>query len=231
MKAFKVKKSLIISVSAWALLVAVLAVLTHVLNASWLTFCYVSLMLAGMVLNGERLREGMLLYSCASAVYLIIAFGQRFYGDFILNACFVISYVVTYALSFKEKKWNIKTLKPYWYAILLGIIAATTPAYYFLLEHIGTEQALLNSLSTTLTVTAVVLTMNKNIEQYIVWVMVNVVQIILWSTTMVGGNLSFIFFIVYNTICPIVNVVNLIKWIKQLKKQKKENERDGEQGE
>ncbi len=204
-----------------------LAILNIFIQASWLSYAYVALMLVGIFLNNEKRKEGMLVYAAASAVYTFISFGEAFLGDFILNAVFVISYIAVYVYLFYCKNFNIQHVKPWIYLVIAGIFAVVIPCYTLILQQFHSEQPLINSISTVVTITAVILTLLRYYEQYAFWFITNIVQIVLWATTLKTGT-EHIFILVFNCFFAVLNIVYFLKWRKQYLGEKTNEESDAD---
>lgn len=213
------KKSFIITGAIYLVFLIALAIANIFLQASWLSYAYVTVMLTGIFLNNEKINEGLLVFAGGSVIYVIINFKTSFYGEIILSAVFAAAYVVMYFWFRKKREFTILTLPIKIYAIMLLSAAALSTGYYFVLSAIGTAQPLLNSISTMLTVGAVLLTLKHYRDQYVFWIATNIVQIVLWATTMVVSN-EFIFIIIFNSFFAVINIINLIKWNKQYLLQK-----------
>lgn len=129
-------------------------------------------------------------------LYAIISYGNKYYGEVMLNAFYFLpmQFVGAYVW-IKNKKPNtkdgiiVKTLtnknRVIWVIVsILGVMA-----YGKVLELLGGNLPYVDSMSTVLSIMAMLLMVYRFIEQWILWIIIDIVTIILWFIAMMkGGN-------------------------------------------
>ena len=120
-------------------------------------------------------------------LYVIVSYSNKLYGEVMLNALY---YLPTQLIGLHRWKKNIseenglvkiRRLKPSSTMLIIAATAAGTVLYRFLLMSIGGASPWLDSLSTVVSVTANALMIMRYREQYILWLIVNAVSVIMWA--------------------------------------------------
>jgi nicotinamide mononucleotide transporter len=100
--------------------------------------------------------------------------------------------------------------------ILLVVISLLAVLIYErVLHHMGDKQSLLDSLTTILSVSAMVMTVKRCIEQWILWIIVNFISIYMWYQVYLTGGpgASLLMWIV--ALCN--SFIFLYQWTKEVK--------------
>ena len=158
--------------------------------------------------------------------YALVALKWQYYGEVMLNAIYFLPMQI-YGLYFWTRNKNklvgvkdtvqVKFLKNrgrlFWGALsVIGIIG-----YGFILKRIGGRMPFTDSTSTVLSIIAMVLMARLFMEQWILWIVVDIVSIALWVNVVVveGGNdIS----ILIMWVAYLINAVyGMISWIKMHK--------------
>lgn len=79
--------------------------------------------------------------------------------------------------------------------ILLIAVAAIVAAYWQILSHIGGQLALIDAMSTVFSVVALIMQVARYAEQWLLWIIVNVVSVIMW-VLLIGKDTSAITMVV-----------------------------------
>lgn len=136
-----------------------------------------------------------------AVTYALVAYGYQLYGEAMLNAFFYLpTQFIGFALWFRarkraEEKVNGEdifarrlTLKQW----LIGspLVVAATVGYIFFLANLNAAQIHLDGVAVVLSITAQILMLLRFAEQWILWIVVNSVTIVLWASTLIttGGN-------------------------------------------
>lgn len=136
-----------------------------------------------------------------AGTYAYISYGYGLYGEAMLNAFFYLpTQFIGLYLWMKHRKANQQAVngedifakrltKKQWF-ILIPVIAAAIAIYMTLLVTIGAQQARIDSVAVVLSIFAQILLMLRFVEQWIIWIVVNALTIVLWFVTLVtsGGN-------------------------------------------
>lgn len=136
-----------------------------------------------------------------ASTYAYIAYTYQLYGEAMLNAFFFLPFqVIGWIVWFKNRKNKTEatrgeevyakrlTLKQW--AILTPIIIVVVVGYAFLLESIGAQQVRIDSVAVVLSVFAQILMTLRFAEQWLLWIVINVLTITMWLLVLVqsGGN-------------------------------------------
>lgn len=125
-------------------------------------------------------------------LYAYLAFQSRLYGDFMLNAFyyFPMQFIGLYMWSkAKDTSGDVKakTLTPKGKIILTVVSIAAIAGYGAGLSLLGGNIPLIDSTSTVLSVIAQILMVKRYLEQWYLWVLVNIVSIIMWAVSLTEG--------------------------------------------
>jgi nicotinamide mononucleotide transporter len=136
-----------------------------------------------------------------AGTYAYLSYGYGLYGEAMLNAFFYLpTQFVGLYLWTKHRKGNqeavnaedifAKRLTKKQWGILIPVMVVATAIYMFLLVTIGAQQARIDSVAVVLSIFAQILLMLRYVEQWIIWIAVNVLTIVLWFVTLItsGGN-------------------------------------------
>lgn len=104
-----------------------------------------------------------------------------------------------------------------WVILVVGSIAAVA-AYGFILKLIGGEFALVDATSTVFSVIATILMLARYSEQWIMWVVVNAVSVVLWAMAFASGEGSGITYLVMWIAYLFNSVYGYINWRKMAAK-------------
>lgn len=159
-------------------------------------------------------------------LYAIISYGYKYYGEVMLNAFYFLpmQFVGAY-IWIKNKKSGTKDnvivkfltnkQRVLWSIIsILGIIG-----YGLVLKHLGGSLPFIDSMSTVLSIIAMILMAWRFMEQWILWIVVDVVTIILWFAVMVNGGNDISILLMW--VAYLINAVyGMSNWIQMYKLQK-----------
>ncbi|WP_040285915.1 nicotinamide riboside transporter PnuC [Sporosarcina koreensis] len=136
-----------------------------------------------------------------TATYGYIAFGYGLYGEAMLNWAFYfptqfigIWLWMRHAKKKEESERGedvyVKRLTPKGWLIVIGSFAVGALLYAELLKVLSAQQVRIDSMAVVLSVIAQILMVQRYAEQWVIWILVNVLTITLWVVTLVqtGGN-------------------------------------------
>lgn len=136
-----------------------------------------------------------------ASTYAYIAYGYGLYGEAMLNAFFFLPFqFIGWFLWFKNRKTETKAVQgedifakklaaKQWF-ILIPIILAAIVGYWLILNAINATQPGLDSAAVVLSIFAQILMSLRFAEQWLLWIIINVITITVWVLTLVqsGGN-------------------------------------------
>lgn len=134
-----------------------------------------------------------------ASTYTYIAFTYGLYGESMLNGLFFlpIQFIGIYLWnknttdnSIRGEDIKVKRLNKKQALQLLGIALISSIGYAYLLDFIGGQQVRLDSVAVVLSVIAQILMIKRYVEQWFLWITVNVLTISLWIIVLIqqGGN-------------------------------------------
>ena len=162
--------------------------------------------------------------------YAYISYQYQLYGEVMLNAMyflpmqFVGLYIWTKHKSHAVKdavriKFMDNSDRCLW--IIISIVATLTYAAF--LKFIGDPLPVLDSASTTLSIIAMILMAWRYMEQWVLWIVVDIVSIIMWYLVIDKNGARDIALLVMWTAYLINAVYGFIAWIKMYRKQQNPN--------
>ncbi|UUV46080.1 nicotinamide mononucleotide transporter [Bacillus phage vB_BanS-Thrax1] len=161
-----------------------------------------------------------------TALYAYIAYNAQLYGEFMLNAFlyFPMQFIGFYvwnknkAVTGNDTVVKAKRLtKKGWIYVALTVVAVGV-LYGAFLHMIGSKQAGVDGFAVVLSITAQFLMLKRYAEQWLLWIAVNTLTIILWFNSFMhdGGNITvLIMWCAY--LCN--SIYGYTKWSKNAKEQ------------
>lgn len=154
--------------------------------------------------------------------YGYICYEAKIYGETMYNVIMVpiiifgfFSWKKNMAESGEEVKARNLTAMG-WVALIVGSIIAIY-AYNSLLGYLGGELTIVDSVTTTLSLIAALLMLARYSEQWILWIVVNIGSIILWSLLLLEGDSSAVTMLVMWTAYLINAIYGYLNWRKLAK--------------
>jgi nicotinamide mononucleotide transporter len=134
-----------------------------------------------------------------ASTYAYISYTYGLYGEAMLNGLFYfpMQFVGIYYWkknqvrnSVRGEDVRVRTMNMTQWIQLICVAAAGSILYALLLNTIGGQQAGLDAVTVVLSVIAQVLMVKRFVEQWILWIVINVLTIILWLIVLLqsGGN-------------------------------------------
>ncbi len=152
-------------------------------------------------------------------LYAYIAYKARYYGDVMLN---LLYYFPTNLLGWFLWSRNLNdatnavimkrmTLKQICWLFLFCVVSVT--AYGFFLQLIGGNLPFADSMTTVLSVIAQILMIKRFAEQWLIWIAVDIVSVIMWVIALNGEGASIAVLLMW--IVFLVNaVIMFVNWLK-----------------
>lgn len=128
-----------------------------------------------------------------AVTYAYICFQSQIYGEVMYNI-FMVPMIIIGIISWKrnmnddggEVKARNLTAKG-WVFLIVGSAAAVA-AYSLTLKLLGGSYALVDATSTTFSVIATILMLARYSEQWVMWIVVNCVSVVLWAMALINGD-------------------------------------------
>lgn len=151
--------------------------------------------------------------------YLYICFGAHLYGEVMYNTIMIpiiIIGIINWKKHMNSEETEVKarnlTVRG-WVITILGSVLAIV-VYMKILSAIGGEFTLFDSMSTVLSVIASLLMITRYSEQWLMWIFVNVVSVVMWVSVLVNGGGGDITIAVMWTAYLFNSVYGYINWRK-----------------
>ena len=151
---------------------------------------------ACVVCTGKGKLSAYLFGTVNVILYAIISFKARYYGEVMLNALYYLPmqfygfYVWSRHMNAGTHEVQKRRLKGIGRLKLLLITAAGTVLYGLVLRTLGGALPFVDALSTVASVVAMVISVRMYMEQWIIWIIVDVVTVIMWAAAFANGNES-----------------------------------------
>ena len=157
-----------------------------------------------------------------SAAYGYIAFSQRLYGDAMLNWGWYLPMMFAGITCWKRQLDGngcvIKNRLTWRKRILtVAVCAAAVAGYGMILYRMGDGQPVTDSVTTVFSVTAMILTVKRCVEQWLMWILVNAVSVFMWLRVYIDGGNS-IATLLWWLIMLVTGIIFFIQWTRELKK-------------
>lgn len=161
-----------------------------------------------------------------TALYAYISYKTNLYGEAMLNAFFYLPiqfigfYLWKKNMDSNDGVHTVKakslTGKGWLYTILT--VAIVSVAYGIFLHEIGSQQAGLDAVAVVLSMTAQLLMLKRFAEQWLLWIVVNVLTIALWLNVFIHSGNSVTVLVMW---CSYLtnSIYGYVKWRKLAKEQ------------
>lgn len=153
-------------------------------------------------------------------LYAIVAWNAKYYGDVMLNLCYyfptnIIGWVAWIKHMDKEKNEVYKKRMTWKQDVMLAFISVVgVLGYSYVLKLLGGNSPMVDSMSTVFSVIAQILMIKRFMEQWIIWIIVDIVSVIMWIAAFFNGGESIAVLIMWSVF--LVNaVIMFVKWLKE----------------
>ena len=157
-----------------------------------------------------------------AVTYAYICFQSHIYGEVMYNILMVpmiIIGIISWKKNMADGNGEVKarnlTAKG-WVILIVGSIAAVA-GYSFILKLLDGEFALIDATSTILSVIATILMLARYSEQWVLWVIVNMVSVVLWVMALMNGGEGSVTLLVMWTAYLFNSTYGYINWRKMAK--------------
>lgn len=175
-----------------------------------------------VILTGKGKRSSFLFGIVNVVFYALIAMKAKYYGEVMLNLVYYFPMNFVGWFSWKkhmdgERGEVIKRSLPLKKSLVLyGLTAAAIFLYGLVLKVINGNLPFIDSMSTIVSVVAQILSVKRLTEQWILWIIVDVVTVIMWVVHMVNGGESIAMLLMWSIY--LLNAIFMyIRWKREVK--------------
>lgn len=159
-------------------------------------------------------------------LYAYVAYGWQYYGEVMLNILYFLpmQFIGIYIWRknrLAPKKDDVKVrIMNNKQRIIWGVISVVAVyAYGLVLQYLGGSLPFIDSISTVLSIIAMIMMAWLYLEQWVLWIIVDVVSIIMWFVVLLKGGNDISILLMWSAY--LVNAVyGLINWIKLYKEHR-----------
>ena len=159
-------------------------------------------------------------------MYIILAFSQQYYGEVILNGCFILPLAVVATIKWlKDKNARVNNIvkvaklpwQEYLYITIIAIIASF--GIYFMLLALNTAETIVSTAVFVFSIVGTYLMYRRSSYYALAFILNNIALIILWTISVVNNGLEYLPMVISFSIFLILNSYGLIRWKLQEKNQ------------
>lgn len=157
-----------------------------------------------------------------TVIYAYIAFGAQYYGEVILNLIYYVpmqfvgwfmwkKHISEETSEVVKERLNLK-----WQLIIALATAVAVYGFGLFLKKLGGELPFVDSMSTVLSIVAMILSVKRYMEQWILWIVVDVVTIVMWAIVFARNGESIATLIMWSVY--LLNAIFMfVKWYRESK--------------
>ena len=178
-----------------------------------------------VITTGKGIRISFVFGTINTLLYSYLAYRANFFGELGLNLLYYVpmNFVGFYFWSkhindetdeIIKEKLNLKETLIFYPAIIFATLLLG-----FILKFMGGSSPFIDSMSTMFAIFAQILCTKRCREQWFLWIVVNITNVILWTTDCLRGNNSYLMVIMW-TVYLLNAIFMCIKWNKEINKVK-----------
>lgn len=158
-----------------------------------------------------------------AVTYAYICYKAQIYGEVMYNILMVpmiIVGIISWKKNMESDEGEVKArnlTKKGWVILIIATVAAVA-GYSMILKMLGGDFALVDSASTTLSVIATILMLARYSEQWIMWILVNLISVVLWVMALAKGDAGSITLVVMWAAYLFNSVYGYVNWRKMADK-------------
>lgn len=146
-----------------------------------------------VILTGKGKRSSFLFGTVNVVFYAMISFQARYYGEVMLNILYYLPMNFVGWFAWKKHmneetgevvKRRLPRNRRVW---VYGLTAAAILLYGLVLKALGGNLPYVDSMSTVVSVTAQILSVKRLTEQWVLWIVVDVVTVVMWGINFAQG--------------------------------------------
>jgi len=177
-----------------------------------------------VILTGKGKLSSFWVGTINTLLYAVVAWKARYWGEVMLNLLYYVpmNFVGLYAWSKNMNKQTDEVIKKRmslkgsvfaYSCVILG-----TVAYGFFLKMLNGTLPFVDSMSTVFSVFAQILCVKRLMEQWVLWIIVDVVTVIMWLYAFINGTGDLAMVLMWS-IFLLNAIFMLAKWLKETKKE------------
>lgn len=176
------------------------------------------------VLTGKGKISAYVIGGISRVIYGFIALKAAFYGEVMLNFFYFVPmefygiYVWNKNMNAQTKEVRKRSMNLKQLFILFITIAVLTTAYGFVLKRIGGRLPFVDSLTNIISIIAMILTIKRYSQTWILWMIVNAVSILMWLVSFASGTGSAAVLMMW-IIYFINSLIMFVKWTREIYKK------------
>lgn len=206
-----------------ALAIAVTVGLSIYWKDNWIGIAAAVTGVACVILTGKGKMSSYIFGMINTVLYAYVAFGAKYYGEVMLNLLYyvpmnIVGWVLWKKNMDADNNEVIKErLNNKWRIVLTVLSVVGIFLYGLLLKVLGGSLPFVDSMSTVLSVVAQILCVKRLMEQWAVWIIVDVVTVFMWAVEFAKGGESVATLIMWS-VYLINAIIMFVKWNKESKK-------------
>ena len=149
-----------------------------------------------VILTGKGKRSSFIFGTVNTVLYAIVAMGAKYYGEVMLNLIYYLPLNFVGFVAWKKhmndesgevikERLNLKQS-----AVIYAITEIAIVIYGYILKRLGGNLPYIDSMSTVISVVAQILCLKRLMEQWVLWIVVDVVTVIMWAINFMNGGES-----------------------------------------
>ena len=176
-----------------------------------------------VILTGKGKLSSFWVGTVNTVLYAIVAWKARYWGEVMLNLIYYVpmNFVGIYMWSKNMDKQTEEVLKKRLSRknsiIAYGCVIVGTVGYGVVLKFLNGTLPFVDSMSTVFSIFAQFLCVKRYMEQWVLWIIVDVVTVIMWGYAFVNGTGDMATVLMWS-IYLINAIIMLLKWAKDAKK-------------
>lgn len=176
-----------------------------------------------VIFTGKGKRSSFIFGTINVLFYAIVSLKAKYYGEVMLNLLYYLPMNFVGWFMWKKhmneetgevKKTHLSLKKG---TVLYALTAVAILLYGTVLRFIGGKLPYIDSMSTTVSVTAQILSVKRLTEQWVLWIIVDVVTVIMWGINFAKGGENIATLAMWS-VYLINAIIMFIKWNKEAKK-------------
>lgn len=176
-----------------------------------------------VILTGKGKISAFIFGTVNVLLYAYLSYVAKFYGEVMLNLIYYFPTdfiaIVTWARHMNKSTTEVKKqrMNGKQSTVMYALTAVGIAGYGLVLKRLGGNLPYVDSASTVLSIVAQILCICRMAEQWIMWIIIDAVTIVMWSIDYMNGGESLATLFMW--IVYLVNaVIMLIRWEKEAKK-------------
>lgn len=177
-----------------------------------------------VIFTGKGKRSSFLFGTINVLLYAYISYQARYYGEVMLNLLYYLpmNFVGWYMWKRHMNEDTCEVIKDRlslkWGLIIYALTGAAIVGYGCVLSLLGGNLPFVDSMSTVVSVTAQILSVRRLTEQWVLWIVVDVVTVIMWAIHFAQGGENIATLAMWSVF--LVNaVIMYVKWNREAKAQ------------